>query len=178
MEQVIKIGDKEVTLSNNVAWLMEYREQFNKDAAQELIPLMSTVVEMLGSGLGAYRDGELDLAEVADSIEGRSFELLMPLYNAELSMLAINITWAMAKAADENIDPPKKWVRQFDTFPFDEVIPTIWDMNLKGFASAKNLQRLKSLIESAKEALAEMKEKKDLQPSHSTQSSLPPQSED
>lgn len=181
MEQIIKIGDKEVTLSNNVAWLMEYREQFNRDATQELIPLMSTAVEMLGSGISAYQDGELDIAELGDSISGRAFELLMPLYNAELSMMIINITWAMAKAADESIEPPKRWVRQFDTFPFDEIVPVIWDMNLKGFASSKNLQRLKEIITKAKEAIAEKakkeKEEKDLQPLTLTPSSSPQQNE-
>lgn len=180
MEQIIKIGDKEVTLSNNVAWLMEYREQFNRDATQEVLPLIATAVETLGSGISAYQDGELDIAELGDSISGRAFELLMPLYNAELSMMIINITWAMAKAADETIDLPKKWVRQFDSFPFDEIVPVIWDMNLKGFASSKNLQRLKEMIAKAKEAIAKAKKEKeeDLQPLTLTPSSSPQQSEE
>lgn len=160
---------------------MEYREQFNRDATQEVLPLIATAVETLGSGISAYQDGELDLAELGDSISGRAFELLMPLYNAELSMMIINITWAMAKAADETIDPPKKWVRQFDSFPFDEIVPVIWDMNLKGFASSKNLRRLKEIIAKAKEAVAKAKkekEEKDLQPLTLTPSSSPQQSEE
>jgi hypothetical protein len=31
VERIIKIADKEVRLNNNVAWTMEYRDQFGKD---------------------------------------------------------------------------------------------------------------------------------------------------
>lgn len=174
MEQIIKIGDKEVTLSNNVAWLMEYREQFGRDAAQELIPLMASAVEMAGSIATVYEENGLDAGALAQAVEGRAFEMLMPLYNAELSTLIINVTWAMTKAANENIAPPKKWVRQFDTFPFDEIAPALWEMNVKGFTSSKNLERLKGATETLRKALREAKEKKkeDLQPSPSIQSSL------
>jgi hypothetical protein len=74
----------------------------------------------------------------------------------------------MAKAANEDLDPPKKWVRQFDEFPLDVVVPTVYDMVLKGFVSSKNLKRLKSLKRSLK----------NLQPSHSTPSSSQGSNED
>lgn len=173
MEQIIKIGDKEVTLSNNVAWLMEYREQFNKDAAQEMIPLMATIIEALCSGAVAYDERGLNVGAIAEAVEGKAFEILMPLYNVDLSTLIINTTWAMAKAADETIPPPKKWVRQFETFPFDVVGPVLWDMNSKGFTSAKNLERLRTATAELKKALQDAKKKtgEDPQPSHLTPSS-------
>ena len=40
MEKVIKIGDKEVRLSNNVAWTMEYKDQFNKDVMESMMPII------------------------------------------------------------------------------------------------------------------------------------------
>jgi len=164
MEKIIKIGNQEVKLSNNVAWLMEYKDQFGKDATQELIPLVATMVETLGSSLTAYQNGKIDLESLSESIEGKAFEMLLPLYQAELSTTLINITWAMAKAADETIDPPKKWVKQFDSFPFDIVAPEVWALAVKGFVSSKNLKRLRILIGNAKEAVQNLK--KENQPLH------------
>jgi hypothetical protein len=164
MEKIIKIGNQEAKLSNNVAWLMEYKDQFGKDATQELIPLVATMVETLGSSLTAYQNGKIDLESLSESIEGKAFEMLLPLYQAELSTTLINITWAMAKAADETIDPPKKWVKQFDSFPFDIVAPEVWDLAVKGFVSSKNLKRLRILIGNAKEAVQNLK--KENQPLH------------
>lgn len=175
MEDIIKIGKQEVKLSNNAAWLMEYKDQFGKDATQELIPLVATMVEAFGSGLTAYQNGAIDLEALSEAIEGKAFEMLLPLYQAELSTTLINITWAMAKAADENIDPPKKWVRQFESFPFDVVGPEVWDLAVKGFVSSKNLKRLRSLLGTAKDVVRNLKE---TQPSLSTTSSSQEQNED
>lgn len=175
MEKIIKVGKQEVKLSNNVAWLMEYKDQFGKDATQELIPLVATLVETIGSGLASYKDGAINLESLSESIEGRAFELMLPLYQSELSTTLINITWAMAKAADETIDPPKKWVRQFDSFPLDVVGPEVWELAVKGFVSSKNLKRLRTLLGNAKSVVRNLKEN---QPSLSTQSSSLEQNED
>ena len=95
-------------------------------------------------------------------------DILLPMFQAEFVDLVINVTWSMAKAADENIEPPKRWVRQFDSFTLDVVGPIIFDMVLKGFVSSKNLKRLKKISETLKT----------LQPkSHSTTSSSPDLSE-
>ena len=175
MEKIIKIGKQEVKLSNNVAWLMEYKDQFGKDATQELIPLVASLIEALGSGLTSYQNGQINLESLSESIEGRAFELLLPIYQSDLSTTLINVTWAMAKAADETIDPPKKWVRQFDSFPFDVVGPEIWELAVKGFVSSKNLKRLRTLLGTAKGTVLSLKEN---QPSRSTTSSSQEQSED
>ena len=175
MEDIIKIGKKEVKLSNNVAWLMEYKDQFGKDATQELIPLVATMIETLGSGLTAYQNGEINLEALSEAIEGRAFELLVPIYQSELSTTLINITWAMAKASDETIDPPKKWVRQFESFPFDVVAPEVWELAVKGFVSSKNLKRLRNLLGNVKDMVQNLKE---TQPSLSMTSSSQEQNED
>ena len=73
------------------------------------------------------------------------------MFQVEFVDVVINVTWAMAKAADESIEPPKKWVRQFDEFPLDVVGPAVFDMIIKGFVSSKNLKRLENLRTSLKE---------------------------
>lgn len=145
MEKVIKIGDTEVTLSNNIAWTMEYRDQFGSDIIQDHIPLLETITEALASVIGENGTNGIDVADIVSSLEGRTMDIMLPMMQTRFMELFVNVTWAMAKAADEDIDPPKKWVRQFDVFPLDVIVPTIYDLAFKGFVSTKNLKRLTNL---------------------------------
>ena len=169
MEIIIKIGKQEVRLNNNVAWTMEYRDQFGKDILPAIMPLMASMIEGVSTVMAeASETGEITTSSIAEAIEGRSMDILLPMFQAEFVDLVVNVTWAMAKVADETIEPPKRWVRQFDSFPLDVVGPVIYDMVLKGFVSSKNLKRLKGIGASLK----------NLQPSHSTTSSSPDSNED
>ena len=168
MEKIVKIGKQEVRLNNNVAWTMEYRDQFGKDILPAIMPLLASMIEGVSTVVAeANEAGEMTTSSIAEAIEGRTMDVLLPMFQAEFVDLVINVTWAMAKVADENIDPPKRWVRQFDSFPLDVVGPVVYDMVLKGFVSSKNLKRLKNIGESLKT----------LQPSHSTTSSSPDSNE-
>ena len=169
MEKIIKIGNKEVRLNNNVAWTMEYRDQFGKDILPAVMPLLASVIEGVSTvAADADKDGSVTVSSVAEALEGRTMEVMLPMFQADFVDLVVNVTWAMAKAADETIEPPKRWVKQFEAFPLDVVGPAVFDMVLKGFVSSKNLKRLKKLGGSLK----------NLQPSHSTTSSSPDSNED
>ena len=168
MEKIVKIGKQEVRLNNNVAWTMEYRDQFGKDILPAIMPLLASMIEGVSTVVAeANEAGEMTTSSIAEAIEGRTMDVLLPMFQAEFVDLVINVTWSMAKVADESIDPPKRWVRRFDSFPLDVVGPVVYDMVLKGFVSSKNLKRLKKIGESLKT----------LQPSHSTTSSSPDSSE-
>ena len=161
MEKIIKIGNKEVKLNNNVAWTMEYRDQFGKDIVPALMPVIASIIEGITTVISDTGKTEITVADIADAIQGRTMEIMLPMFQVEFVDVVISVTWAMAKAADEDIAPPKQWVRQFDEFPLDIVGPAVYDMVIKGFVSSKNLKRLKKLGTSLTE----------LQPSHSTTSS-------
>ena len=151
MEKIIKIGKQEVKLNNNVAWTMEYRDQFGKDILPAIMPLLASMIEGVSTVMAeAGGSGELTTSSMAEALEGRAMEVLLPMFQAEFVDLTINVAWSMAKVADESIDPPKRWVRQFDEFPLDVVGPAVFDMVLKGFVSSKNLRRLKKIGESIK----------------------------
>jgi len=151
MEKIVKIGNQEVKLNNNMAWTMEYRDQFGKDILPVIMPLLASMIEGVSTVVAeASETGELTTTNIAEALEGRAMEVLLPMFQAEFVDLAINVTWSMAKVADESIDPPKRWVRQFDEFPLDVVGPAVFDMVLKGFVSSKNLRRLKKIGESIK----------------------------
>ena len=169
MEKIIKIGKQEVRLNNNVAWTMEYRDQFGKDILPVVMPLLASMVEGVSTIMAdAGKEGEISMERIASALEGRAIDVLLPAFQAEFVDLIVNVTWAMAKAADENIELPKRWVRQFDEFPLDIVGPAVFDLIMKGFVSSKNLKRLKKIGNDIK----------NLQPSHSTTSSSPDSNED
>lgn len=171
MEKTITIGDKEVRLSNNVAWTMEYRDQFGKDIVPTLLPVLQVGIEgfatlIADADLKIDKDGKLSLGgvkSVGRALQGQAIDILLPLFQVEFVDVIVNITWAMAKAADEKIEPPRQWVRQFDSFPMDIVLPEVFGLVMKGFVSSKNLERLKELGESLRK----------LQPSPSTKSFSP-----
>jgi hypothetical protein len=161
MEKVIKIGKQEVKLNNNVAWTMEYRDQFGKDIVPTLMPVLASMIEGVSTIISETGKSEISVSDVAETLQGRTMEILLPMFQVEFVDVVINVTWAMAKAADENIAPPKQWVKQFEEFPLDTVAPAVYELVIKGFISSKNLKRLKKATASLK----------NLQPLHSTTSS-------
>ena len=168
MEKIVKIGKQEVRLNNNVAWTMEYRDQFGKDIVPALMPILASLMEGVSTIVSESGNSEISVADIADAVQGRAMDVLLPMFQVEFVDTIINVTWAMAKAADENIEPPKRWVRQFEEFPLDVVVPAVYELVLKGFVSSKNLKRLKKASASLR----------NLQPSHSTTSSSPDSNED
>lgn len=146
MEKVINIGDKSVTLNNCVAWTMEYRDQFGKDPLEALMPLVTSLIEALTSIVNESGiNGEINLKDISSALEGRAFDITLPMMQLGFVDTVVNVTWAMAKAASEGIAPPKQWARQFDEFPLDVIVPALGELMLKGFSSSKNLNRLRNL---------------------------------
>ena len=79
--------------------------------------------------------------------------IALPLVQVEFVDMVYYVTWALAKNADPEIPEPKKWVKQFDTFYLDEIVPEVYGMILKGFASSKNLQRLEEIKQTLMKAI-------------------------
>lgn len=159
MEKIIKIGEHEVRLNNNVAWTMEYKTQFGRDILPSIMPLVASGIESVTAILNesGRKDGEpLQIRDITEAIEGRAMDLLLPLFQLEFTDTVINVLWSMAKAADESIAPPKMWVKQFEEFPLDIIIPAIGELVVSGFVSSKNRERLRTIGANLK----------NLQPSH------------
>lgn len=159
MEKIITIDNKDIKLNNNAAWAMEYKDQFGRDIVPVLLPAVAAIMEALASVLPeANGKKEFGIYDLAESVEGRVMDILIPAYQIEFVDIVINVTWALAKCADEDIPEPKRWIRQFEEFPLDIIVPEVYELVLKGFTSSKNWKRL----EKTKESL------KDLQPLHLT----------
>lgn len=141
MIKTIKISkDKDLTISNNLAWAMIYKSQFGHDIVPDIMPIVSAVTKLLGE-LG--KTAGKDIAEVLKDLDGDTIQSAL----IELCALQftdfINLTWAMAKANDDDIETPEKWVREFDQFPVDIIAPAVFDLLLKGLVSSKNLKSLR-----------------------------------
>ena len=152
MIKTIEIGNKEVTLSNNISWTMIYRDQFGHDIVSTLTPMLAAAMDLVSGFLENVdtTDGKIDSTEVLKNLDGDKFiDAIAHLSGLEMVEL-INITWAMAKAVDDSIPEPMRWARQFDTFPVDVIAPEVAKLAALCMVSTKNLKRLKNLTKSIK----------------------------
>ena len=143
MIKTIKISkDKDLTISNNLAWAMIYKSQFGHDIVPDIMPIVSAVTKLLGE---VGKMAGKDMTEVLKDLDGDTIQSAL----IELCALQftdfINLTWAMAKANDDDIETPEKWVREFDQFPVDIIAPAVFDLLLKGLVSSKNLKSLRTV---------------------------------
>ena len=146
MEKTINIGDKAVRLNNNIGWALAYRDQFGQDIVPALMPLLAGALDLI-SGLlnetGKAKD--ITVEDLLAVLDGDTLtDALIHLGGLELTDL-VNITWALAKSADPETPEPKEWVKDFDTFPLDEIAPAVFGLITKGLVSSKNLKRLEDL---------------------------------
>lgn len=147
MEKIINIEGQELKLNNQVAWTMEYKDQFGRDIVPVIMPMISAIVEGLASVISESETKEISAKQISEAFQGRSMEILLPMFQVEFVDIIINVTWALAKCADETIPEPKKWIRQFDSFPLDIIVPEVYQLVMQGFVSSKNWARLKEMSE-------------------------------
>lgn len=146
MEKTVQIGNKEVRLSNNIGWAIDYRDQFGQDIIPTLLPMVAAALDLIKGLLEEVEDtNNLEWRDILRLIDGDTlFDALIHLGGLEFRDF-INITWAMAKCADDSIPEPRTWVKEFEVFPVDELAPTVFDLIFKGVVSSKNLTRLKDV---------------------------------
>ena len=146
MEKTINIGNKEVRLNNNIGWTIDYRDQFGVDIIPTLIPMVAAALDLIKGLLDEMEDtSNLEWQDVLKTVDGDTLlDAVVHLGGLEFKDF-INVTWAMAKCADETIPEPRTWVRQFEVFPIDEIAPAVFELIYKGVISSKNVTRLKNL---------------------------------
>lgn len=148
MEKIIRI-DKEHSLKvdNNLEWMMIYKSQFGHDIVPEIMPIVGAISEMIGS-LAA---GGIEIKSAEDFVQRLDKEILTNML-VELTGLEfvsfINMCWALAKSADPDIEEPRVWIKQFNTFPVDILAPEIFELIVRGVVSEKNWKRLQSQMKS------------------------------
>lgn len=150
MEKTIKLGEKDVKLNNSVGWALIYRDQFGHDVIPTLMPLLVSTLDVIGgliteAGIGS---GSVEVKDLANVIGSDAYvDAVVHLSALELVEL-MNITWAMAKNADDTISDPDTWIKSLDAFPLDEVAPALFELIAKSFMSSKNVKRLQTILNS------------------------------
>ena len=151
MKKKIKIDSKtSFTVSNNVGWLFEYRDQFGRDIVPALVPVLNAGIDIV-YGLYQATGGKITPQTIYKVDTDALKDALIEAAGIE-AVDILNVVWAMAKNADDSIDPPREWFRQFDTFPLDIIAPEVFSLIFEGMVSRKNLKRLQSLKESLQPA--------------------------
>ena len=147
MEKTIKFGDTEIRLNNRVGWVLTYRDQFGTDILPTIMPLFAGLLDILAGIIANNGSEEITLESVVKLTDTEALmDSLVHLSGFELAEF-LNITWAMAKEADEDIPEPEKWLRGFDEFPLDIVVPEVFKLAFNGMVSSKNRERLESLTQ-------------------------------
>lgn len=146
--------DQSMELSGSVGWLMIYKERFGRDILPDIMPVLESgltaSVKMLQNGAGA--DNFID--SIDDEILTNMF---ITLSGFEMTT-ALQIIWAMAKKADDDIPGPEDYYDQFEVFPLDKVLPVAINLIITSMVSSKNAKSLLTMVKS-------------LRTSHSTKSS-------
>lgn len=147
MEKKIKLdGKTSITLNNNVGWLFIYKDQFGRDIVPSLVPVLNAGIDLV---FGVYKETGGKISK--DSIMNIDTDALTDAIYSAASIEAVdllNIVWALAKNADEEIPEPREWFKQFEAFPVDVIAPAVFELIFKAMVSTKNLKRLQSLKES------------------------------
>ena len=151
MQKTIKIGNEQsIILDNNSSWFLIYRNQFNNDILPTVMPVISTVLKMITDVIAeAKTDDGIDITKIdGDVIDNALIEL-----SALEFTDAIHIIWSLAKTANDDIPEPIEWLKRFDNFPIDVIIPVAFELIAKGCISVKNFKRLQDL----KKTMSELK---------------------
>lgn len=149
MENTINIGSTPVKLNNNVGWVLAYRDQFGRDIIPSIMPLLAGILDVI-SGVIAETGKTKDVTakDILAVVDGdRLMDAAIHFSGLEMSDF-IHVVWALAKCADSDIPEPKEWIRQFDVFPLDVIVPEVVRLIGKGLVSSKNLKRLEMIKES------------------------------
>lgn len=147
MIKTIKIKGKEIKLDNNIGWTMIFRDQFGRDIIPAIMPMLAGALDIVSGFVSeAGEKKELNIETIAKLADGDALINAMIHIGGFEFVDFIDITWSMAKNADDDIPEPKEWIRQFDEFPLDVVAPEVIKLIFKGMISSKNLKRLDDLV--------------------------------
>lgn len=146
MIRTLDIGNKEVRLSNNISWTMIYRDQFGYDIVSALAPMLAAGLDVISGFLGDVDTSQpVNAADIMKNIDGDALLDALAHLSGVVFVDLINITWEMAKAVDDSLPEPMRWVKDFDEFPVDVIAPEVAKLAFKGMVSTKNLKRLMDL---------------------------------
>lgn len=157
MIKVIEEDGLDLKLDSNMEWLYIYQNQFGHDILPDIMPVMAAVLNLM-EGMVEAGTTIQDAATLVRGLfaGGKATDALIELAGLRMTDI-INIVWSLAKTADQSIEPPQRWIRQFERFPLDVIVPEVFMMVANASMSSKNCTRLQR---AAKDLQAKTKDEK------------------
>ena len=118
MERMLTIDGRQVRFKSSGAFLLRYKQQFGRDAFQDIFKLQKAV-----------RWDKHQKKNIIANINALDLEVFF------------NLAWTLAKTADPSIPPPMQWLDSFSTFPLNDIMPELMDLihlSLGSTAELKN----------------------------------------
>lgn len=151
MIKSIKINkDQTVELNGSTGWLLVYREYFGRDILPDIMPVIESGLSMalnLLQSVGVKDNGEVNI-EAKALVEAVDDSILSDLFinmSGLETVTLLQIIWAMAKNADDDIPILQKWLNSFEVLPLDVIVPKAVRLIIDSTVSAKNAKRLSKL---------------------------------
>ena len=115
MIKTVKIGKKEVRLDNNVGWTLVYRDQFGRDILPVIMPAIAGLLDIISGVVTEASDenDEINLRSLAKMLDGETVTDAMIHLSGLEFVDFLNITWSLAKNADDSIPEPRLWIKEF-----------------------------------------------------------------
>lgn len=140
MIKTINLGNgQSLEINSSGGWLYVFQEQFGFDVLPLLIPALEAGLKAVGIAVqGADGKDKIEAAQMLANFDDENInEIMMSFSGLQLTTL-LNIVWAMAKNANDNIPEPKVFYNSFDEFPSDLVIPEVVRQIINTTISKKN----------------------------------------
>lgn len=141
MKKEIMFGTHPVEINSSAGWLYVYREQFGHDILPDLMPIVESVINAIGSVV-QESGGEVSNKTILDAMNNETLvDAFIKLAGMEV-VTVYNILWAMAKNADDAVESPRRFFNEFETVPMDAVIPELFKTIIESSVSPKNAKSL------------------------------------
>ena len=140
MIKTINLGNgQSLEINSSGGWLYVFQEQFGFDVLPLLMPALEAGLKAVGIAVqGADGKDKIEAAQMLANFDDENInEIMMSFSGLQLTTL-LNIVWAMAKNANDNIPEPKVFYNSFDEFPSDLVIPEVVRQIINTTISKKN----------------------------------------
>lgn len=150
MIKTINLGNgQSMELNSSMGWIYNYQEQFGHDVLVVIMPAIEAglnfLIELTKSAGGEV--GGKDAYQLLSQLDQSTFtDAFITLSGMQLTTI-VNISWAMAKNANDEIDTPKKWVNNFEVFPMDLIVKETIGAVLESSISKKNLKKIRKVME-------------------------------
>lgn len=117
MERMLTIDGRQVRFKSSGAFLLRYKQQFGRDAFQDIFKLQKAV-----------RWDKHQKKNILVNINALDLEVFF------------NLAWTLAKTADPSIPPPMQWLDGFSTFPLNDIMPELMDLIQLSLGSTAELK--------------------------------------